>query len=334
MSRASNRRAFTLIELLVVIAIIAVLIALLLPAVQAAREAARRMQCVNNLKQLGITLHNYHSTVNALPWDHGPGGWSEWSSLTMLLPYMEQSPLYNTINFTSSVGTTPTNPADPNNNAGGNTTSVRTKISGFLCPSDLDRLTNIEGHNNYVMNVGSDGLVPEVNNNNLGIGASMYQAATSAPVSFASIIDGTSNTAAYSEICKGIGTSSNAADATKPSTGVRQVGTPTGNSQTDYNTCLAALATTLTGDWGFGQYWHTTQRDMGHYKHVMPPNTWSCQAGNFNQGMFTASSRHAGTVNVLFCDGSVKGIKSSITPTVWWALGTRAGGEVISADQY
>src|ERR1700689_4345830 len=94
-----QRSAFTLIELLVVIAIIAVLIALLLPAVQAAREAARRAQCVNNLKQLGLALHNYHDTMGCLPWDHGPNSWNEWSGMTMLLPFMEQTSLYNSINF-------------------------------------------------------------------------------------------------------------------------------------------------------------------------------------------------------------------------------------------
>ena len=93
-----NRRGFTLIELLVVIAIIAVLIALLLPAVQAAREAARRAQCTNNLKQIGLALHNYHSAINSLPWGDGPW-WIEWSAHTLLLPYMEQGPIYNAINF-------------------------------------------------------------------------------------------------------------------------------------------------------------------------------------------------------------------------------------------
>jgi len=325
MSRASNRRAFTLIELLVVIAIIAVLIALLLPAVQAAREAARRMQCVNNLKQLGLSLHNYHSTINSLPWDHGDGGWNEWSSLTMLLPYMEQTPLYNAINFTYN-----NNSANPCGNCV-NSTVARTKLSAFLCPSDLDRVTNIEGHNNYVMNVGSDGKLPNTISNNAGIGV----ASNTAAVSFASIIDGTSNTAAYSEIAKGVGTSSGSPDSTKPSTSIRTMGTWTGTSQGDYNGCLAASGTTFTNDWAFGQYWHTSQRDNGHYHHVMPPNSWSCQNGSdSNQGAFTASSRHAGTVNVLLADGSVKGIKSTVAPSVWWAIGTRAGNEVISSDQY
>ena len=93
-----SRRGFTLIELLVVIAIIAVLIALLLPAVQSAREAARRAQCVNNLKQIGLAMHNYHSAVNSFPWGDGPW-WIEWSAHTLLLPYIEQGPIYNAINF-------------------------------------------------------------------------------------------------------------------------------------------------------------------------------------------------------------------------------------------
>src|SRR5436189_322862 len=92
-----SRRAFTLIELLVVIAIIGVLIALLLPAVQQAREAARRIQCVNNLKQIGIALHNYQSALDQIPWGDGPDEWNQWSSLALILPYMEQGSLYNAV---------------------------------------------------------------------------------------------------------------------------------------------------------------------------------------------------------------------------------------------
>src|SRR5262249_4260078 len=146
-----RRRGFTLIELLVVIAIIAVLIALLLPAVQSAREAARRAQCVNNLKQIGLALHNYHSATNAFPWGDGPW-WIEWSAHTLLLPYIEQAPIYNAINFVDVqlLNMTPM----PNDNPA-NTTAEYRVISGFLCPSDQDRLTSPDGHNNYMANSGS-----------------------------------------------------------------------------------------------------------------------------------------------------------------------------------
>ena len=142
-----RRRGFTLIELLVVIAIIAVLIALLLPAVQSAREAARRAQCTNNLKQMGLALHNYVNTTDRFPWGAGPWGWNDWSGHVMLLPYMEQQSMFNAINFVNGCA---------DNRCGGmNTTAVYNKVQGFLCPSDLDRLSTPHGHNNYMGNAGS-----------------------------------------------------------------------------------------------------------------------------------------------------------------------------------
>src|SRR5262249_9268774 len=164
------RRAFTLIELLVVIAIIAVLIALLLPAVQSAREAARRIQCTNNLKQIGIALHNYHSALNTFPVGFlfprpSPGGTSaqgipdlhwRWSVLAQLSPYMEQTSVYNAINFNW--------PIAPGLGASGpfagftawtpfpvNTTAMAAKVSFFLCPSDgaSPEATLPDGSNTY-----------------------------------------------------------------------------------------------------------------------------------------------------------------------------------------
>jgi len=133
-----RRRAFTLIELLVVIAIIAVLIALLLPAVQQAREAARRSQCKNNLKQLGLALHNYHSSLNVFPPNLVPGGnfnysAGNWGVLAFLNPYLDQTNVYNLMNLSAPTyaSTSPYNIADPNN-----AKAVAIIVPLFLCPSD------------------------------------------------------------------------------------------------------------------------------------------------------------------------------------------------------
>src|SRR5271163_1078080 len=142
------RKAFTLIELLVVIAIIAVLIALLLPAVQAAREAARRAQCTNNLKQMGLGMHNYHQANNSLSPGHYGTGWEDWNSQTMLLPYIEQGTVFNSINF-ANTGCSACPGISYNN------TVNLVKFNFLLCPSDLDRLSNPYGHINYAGNAGN-----------------------------------------------------------------------------------------------------------------------------------------------------------------------------------
>jgi prepilin-type N-terminal cleavage/methylation domain-containing protein/prepilin-type processing-associated H-X9-DG protein len=355
-----TRRAFTLIELLVVIAIIAVLIALLLPAVQSAREAARRAQCVNNLKQLGLAMHNYHSAVNSLPWGDGPW-WIEWSAHTLLLPYIEQGPIYNAINFadTQPFGGTPMPLYNPVN-----TTAVYRAISGFLCPSDQDRLTDPNGHNNYMDNSGSAPNSDYGGNANSqgwsgpAAGPFIYSSNgvdTGPPgfggpsINFASITDGTSNTAAFSERVKAIGNNftntsapfdtgiPTASLATPPAVNNSVEGTP----QAYYAICKVTPpvpvganqdAANFSDDNISGAMWVSGQPALTRYIHVMPPNTWSCRSGL--QIAHNANSHHPGGVNVLFCDGSVKFIKASIGIQTWWAIGTRAGGEVISADQY
>jgi prepilin-type N-terminal cleavage/methylation domain-containing protein/prepilin-type processing-associated H-X9-DG protein len=338
----TSRRGFTLIELLVVISIIAVLIALLLPAVQAAREAARRAQCTNNLKQLGIALHNYHSATNSLPWgSFYAGGWSDVSPHVMILPHLEQSQIYNAINFSlyfSSAGM-----ANPSGVI--QTTAWRATISAFQCPSDTDRLTNAECHTNYMANTGSDASA--INNLNARSGPFQPQVNRGTgqynkPASFATIIDGLSNTAMFSEVVKGIGTSNNAQlDNLKPS-GTATVltgGGSGGGSLNDFTLCTAkpptvianAASGTPTGSWYF-----VAQPSMSLYGHAMPPNTWSCAytAMRDYDASVTASSRHPGVVNVLMCDGGVKAVKSTVAKEVWWGVGTKSGAEVISADGF
>ncbi len=357
MVHQSRRRGFTLIELLVVIAIIAVLIGLLLPAVQAAREAARRSQCVNNLKQIGLAIHNYAQVNTSFPFGYDfKGTWNQWSTNSMLLQYIEQGAMYNALNFANTVinGAGPSSPVNPLNS-----TVFRNTLSIFLCPSDVDRLSNQNGHNNYCGNWGS---IPV-----------RYSCYPSGPfgggpeqplpggLGFRDVTDGTSNTAAYSERVKGIGDGSVLAlttqrDNLSPSSSWFNVAQPADantSPATYYSQCNATNAQTagIAPLGATGGFWFSMLNANTCYSHVMPPNGLSCAFGyihlttncgspsgaadnNHAQGALTASSRHPGIVNVLFLDGSTRAIKGTVNINAWWAVGTRNGGEVVSADSY
>jgi prepilin-type N-terminal cleavage/methylation domain-containing protein/prepilin-type processing-associated H-X9-DG protein len=302
-----SRRAFTLIELLVVIAIIAILIGLLLPAVQKVREAAARMKCANNLKQIGLAMHNYHGAMGNLP----PGGDAKlFSAQTFLLPYLEQDNLYKTVTFTAS----PTSAA--------NSVPAGTVVPGFLCPSDPQNVLPAgEPGNNYVWNYGSDMLF--MSNNTRGV--YMFGNVT---VRLDDITDGTSNTAAFSERRKG--DFSNAVV-----TPLTDLMTPPGSPATaddGANICQSFDATNPAYQWrsDFGAYWiqayHWTL-----YQHVGPPNGRGCAFPPANCVM-SANSAHPGGVNLLLCDGSVRFVTNGISMPTWRALGTRNGGETLGSD--
>jgi prepilin-type N-terminal cleavage/methylation domain-containing protein/prepilin-type processing-associated H-X9-DG protein len=331
--------AFTLIELLVVIAIIGVLIALLLPAVQAAREAARRAHCLNNLKQIGLAIHNYAESRGTLPIGQGPEPFGEyfgWSSLTMMLPFLEQTPLYNGINFDIPGGSAPGTPE--------NLTVQNVNVSIFFCPSDTDRLTSPGGHNNYVGNTGAG---PDTNGawpSGVICGSKMYVTGpyfNSTVIRLQDITDGLSQTAAFSECVKGIGlyNDGQTADNLSPPGSVLRLGDLPTDAEQVYLICSAtdphARNAPLAGLYSLGSFWHIGTSNATRYNHVMPPNTWSCTVENTdNDGAHTASSRHPGVVNCFFADGSVRSVKSTVNRTSWRALGTRAGGEVVSASDY
>jgi prepilin-type N-terminal cleavage/methylation domain-containing protein/prepilin-type processing-associated H-X9-DG protein len=352
MNRSRRSPGFTLIELLVVIAIIAVLIALLLPAVQAAREAARRSQCVNNLKQFGIALHNYHNSVESLPPGHFGTGWNDWSCNVMLLPYLEQGNLYNSINF-ANTGCSACPGVAYNN------TANVARINVLLCPSDIDRLTNQYGHNNYYGNSGNapEGIFDNHNHSACnGLFASVNHENGTPNVkarAFRDILDGLSQTAAFSERVKGKQTGFTGFDNVRPTSAEMSVNVDTGMTNGVFNdtipnvyfaACKAQNPYLTTGNFNTsgsissGEFWWDGHFETGLYNHIMTPNTWSCDDARNDWvndgGASNASSHHPGGVNVLFADGSVRFIKDTVNPVTWWALGSRDGGEVVSADSY
>ena len=266
----------------------------------------------------------------------------------MLLPHMEQTPLFNAINFGVYVGATALNPALPGSAI--NSTAMRTQVQTFLCPSDDDRLTSAEGHANYSVNCGSlpvfytatlGGML--VSANGMFVPITDRNGAGQRITKFSSISDGLSTTAMMSEHTKGIGTTNNTTrDGRRPSASIMLVSAPTAyNVPGPFQTICAAASpyspsTTLLGGYSRGTYWQLGQPHNGSYNHVMAPNSWSCSSStdtlNNTIGAYGASSRHSGGVNVLFGDGSVKFIKDSISLPTWWAIATRAGEEVVSSD--
>ena len=354
----SRLRGFTLIELLVVIAIIAVLIALLLPAVQSAREAARRSQCINNMKQIGLAAHNYVSTFQVLPFGKGhnyvatvPGAaaYARWSVHSQLLMYLEQGNLFAAINFQlppetpGMAGDVPFMPPYQNANRE-NMSACLSQVATFLCPSDGagSLLGQWPGGNNYLGNLQgyacdlSEGFPSTAVPSETTQGIFYFQSA----VKLAQVTDGLSNTAFFSEKIRG--TDTNDGDARSDSlimSGTINT-TPNGMDGT-YATCQALSPRTTTRlTRRQGMSWVMGEMCCTSYNHVAPPNGQTCAGLGFPGNMANMpmqvppSSRHPGGANVMMGDGSVKFVKNSVALPTWRALGTRAGGEVISADSY
>jgi prepilin-type N-terminal cleavage/methylation domain-containing protein/prepilin-type processing-associated H-X9-DG protein len=356
-------RGFTLIELLVVIAIIAVLIALLLPAVQAAREAARRAQCVNNLKQIGLALHNYHSTNDSFP----PGGLpvvtatnptveqnASFSVHARILQFMEQQALYNAMNFSYGCF----NSVDTYGNAA-NSTVTKTRLNVYLCPSDTPPSWNINRTNGQSFMApgnsyfASTGATLEYDGNQTGGPPNGPFQHRGAPIGVREITDGTSNTVAFGEWKMGTGATTK---ATIPNDIVWMNSFPPGvaRNTASMSLPLANAGNSLIGwlnqcagssaagsnyvyrseDWAFSLPGYTLG-NVTLAPNAKYPGCMTAKSGTQDSpGVYSLSSNHPGGANVLICDGSVRFLKDSTNQNTIWALGSRNQGEVLDASSY
>ncbi len=324
-----NRSGFTLIELLVVIAIIAVLIALLLPAVQQAREAARRSQCRNNLKQIGLALHNYESSAKMLPAGtfnaSGVGVSNNSSPIPMILPYMDKSAAFRVFDFNADINLSASNLAARQQNHPAFQCPSQTSVPAFViagtqCPAGC-------GNTNYVQSLGNNANYAS----NDGPFGRRYGAR------FAEIRDGLSSTGMFAEIRLGPSGGPTTANVTATSPDYYDVAT---------NLPFATWDASATGDtiavpqcdtepnaiMYRGKQYYRGVVVATYYSHTLPPNSRrrDCiRTSGFDRGHMATRSFHGGGSHIVMCDGAVRFASNTVNATVWGAVGSKAGRETI-----
>lgn len=338
MTARVNRAGFTLVEVMVSIGIMSLLMALLLPAVQSAREAARRAQCLNNLRQIGLALHSYHGAYNCFPLSSTSAYNSKTSSFTYhaaysihtrLLPYLEQRPLYDALNYNVGtyqaeiIGVRPPSESESALNAV-NATVIGSRLRVFLCPSDSP--PSAHPGNNYRANVGvgPDVLtIPENPDSANGFFPDLEM------TSAARIPDGLSHTAAFSERLRGSGRGDDPVPERDFWSGQSVFRTADQTLQGCRISARPYVNTLASG----GFWWFWLGREQTYYTHTQVPNgrVPDCLLSNSRPGigMATARSLHPGGVNVLMGDGSTRFTLESVSQEVWRGLGTRNGGEPV-----
>lgn len=369
--KREKQRGFTLVELLVSIAIIGVLVGLLLPAVQAAREAARRMQCGNNLKQIGLGLHNYHSSFRQFPFTSTSvqgsatvcqSGLLSW--LTMILPQVEQGPLFESINFSFGLAGNCNLPSASSHRtvridaSHPNAAAAATVVSLYICPSDsltqnADAGTAPPAPGSYAANIGwpigsswpgSSNHVSQHNGfmglNNPRTGVNWHVR----DIRDRDFTDGLSNTAAVTERLMQTLTPTVTAWGWE----TYEIGPSTPQALLSYcggstnrfrdldrwiNYCSSVSVPDPTYSKPHGRAWISGWTLAANtYMHVFPPGGRNCHlygGENTGENIVTASSRHPGGVHTLMGDGRVVFVSNSIDREIWWAIGSRDGGEVM-----
>ncbi len=343
-----THRGMTLIELLTAMGIISMLAGLLLPAVTRARESARRLACQTNLRQIGLALSGYHDVNGCFPIAtttiiHAAQGggdpkvqWGFFSVHSRLLPYLEQGPLYQSLNFEAGASPLetigyPGPSAEELTAAAINATALRTTLSVFLCPSDGSPLR--EAAVNYRGNMGI-GAYPAISYLHPDSGNGLL--AELSVVNAAHIVDGLSNTAAFSERLRGSGNG-----PAVPDRDYWPIRTGVHGTADDGLTACRVAGRPPMHDHIFheifqsgGDRWLWGGRDRTTYVHAQSPNGRipDCLSGGIKTppGISTARSHHEGGVNVLLGDGSVRIVKDGIVLVAWRALGSRNGGETTS----
>ena len=331
----SPRKGFTLIELLVVIAIIAVLIALLLPAVQQAREAARRSQCKNNLKQLGLALHNYEGTHSVFPPNGATSNYS-YSPQAQLLPFLEQAGLRGLINYDLPLMTGPSGPNMTLNPDPGITRAAATPVSVLLCPSDGGEVISTEtvggvavtwAGGNYMANVGSGTGLNYYPANAAGTDGLFWNGSK---VRIRDLTDGTSNTACFAETLFGLKNGSTPLVDHRRQTASGGGGSP--GSKTGEQLVAAGLAYPMTSNHASGRAvsWIRGTAQNVLVTANLPPNAPQPDVSFHGAGPLSARSGHPGGANVALADGSVRFVSDNVSLlAVWRPLFTRSGGEIV-----
>ncbi len=310
-------KGFTLVELLVVIAIIGILVGLLLPAVQAAREAARRMQCTNNLKQIGLALHNYESAIKRLPAGAFPV--NDATPHTVILPFIEASANFALFNFSFNLNSSTLNSA-----------AIRQTLPFYICPSAPARVGfTWAGHGDYMQNMGGNASYTN------RTGPFYYNSA----VRFGDITDGLSNSAFFAEIRRGPYPYNGSTSSTPvvPRTDPEYLSTAT--NVATFSTALQATYSAASCDlpasaaWAYrGLQYYRGLPVATFYTHTLTPNSQFRDCANTSNGHLASRSFHTGGVNVLRGDGSIQFVSNSVDAATWLALGTINGGETFTLE--